>query len=130
LLVLRLERSTDQVIKPINPAALSRWVGQIPADLVANMSKVAPMLATLGYDPAANPPNYGEMDQFVRANMRLINQQTEAWAKKSQQIEEKRIELKETLTKLGRHFKEVNQKDEHAKEADEWLEKLSANIAE
>jgi len=34
-------------------------VGQIPDDVVTDMASIAPMLALLGYDPAANPPAYG-----------------------------------------------------------------------
>ena len=44
----RLERSTDQVIKPINIEALSKWVGAIPEDVVRDMAEVAPMLEFLG----------------------------------------------------------------------------------
>uniref|UniRef100_A0A8C6SQP5 Protein-tyrosine sulfotransferase n=1 Tax=Neogobius melanostomus TaxID=47308 RepID=A0A8C6SQP5_9GOBI len=51
-----VERSTDQVIKPVNVEALSKWVGKIPGDVVRDMSVIAPMLSRLGYDPHANPP--------------------------------------------------------------------------
>lgn len=44
----RLERSTDQVIKPINMEALSKWVGAIPKDVVRDMATIAPMLEFLG----------------------------------------------------------------------------------
>jgi len=44
----RLERSTDQVIKPINIEALSKWVGKIPSDVVKDMANIAPMLSILG----------------------------------------------------------------------------------
>lgn len=33
----------------------------MPADVVAEMDQVAPMLKVLGYDPTANPPNYGKL---------------------------------------------------------------------
>jgi protein-tyrosine sulfotransferase len=56
------ERSTDQIIKPINVDALSTWVGIIPNDVVNDMASVAPMLARLGYDPLANPPKYDSPD--------------------------------------------------------------------
>ncbi len=49
-----------QVVKPVNVDALSKWVGKIPEDVVAEMDSVAPMLRKLGYDPHANPPNYGK----------------------------------------------------------------------
>lgn len=75
----RLERSTDQVIKPINLEALSKWVGQIPEDVVRDMAKVAPMLSELGYDPHANPPNYGRPDSFVLNNTLQIKRDTAEW---------------------------------------------------
>lgn len=52
----RVERSSDQVIKPVNLEALSKWVGKIPDDVVRDMADIAPMLSVLGYDPYANPP--------------------------------------------------------------------------
>lgn len=54
----RVERSTDQVMKPVNTEALSKWVGHIPDDVISEMAEIAPMLARLGYDPQANPPDY------------------------------------------------------------------------
>lgn len=56
----RVERSSDQVIKPVNLEALSKWVGNIPDDVVRDMADIAPMLSILGYDPYANPPDYGK----------------------------------------------------------------------
>jgi len=54
-----VERSSDQVVRPLYQEALTKWVGQIPDDVVNDMANIAPMLSTLGYDPAANPPTYG-----------------------------------------------------------------------
>lgn len=53
-----VERSSDQVVRPVNRDALDKWVGQIPADVRADMADLAPMLSVLGYDPWANPPRY------------------------------------------------------------------------
>ncbi len=61
----RKELSTDQVEQPINIAALSKWVGEIPEDVVRDMDRIAPMLRKLGYDPFGNPPKYGEPDKEV-----------------------------------------------------------------
>lgn len=69
----RVERSTDQVIKPVNVEALSKWVGKIPADVVMDMAVIAPMLIRLGYDPHANPPNYGRPDPKVLDNTRRVS---------------------------------------------------------
>lgn len=44
----KMEKSTDQVVKPVNLEALTSWVGQIPDDVVAEMDQIAPMLRTLG----------------------------------------------------------------------------------
>ncbi|KAI5098865.1 protein-tyrosine sulfotransferase 1 [Silurus meridionalis] len=66
----KVERSTDQVIKPVNVEALSKWVGKIPVDVLRDMPVIAPMLARLGYDPHANPPNYGRPDARVLDNTR------------------------------------------------------------
>nr|XP_014347082.1 PREDICTED: protein-tyrosine sulfotransferase 1 isoform X2 [Latimeria chalumnae]XP_014347086.1 PREDICTED: protein-tyrosine sulfotransferase 1 isoform X2 [Latimeria chalumnae]XP_014347090.1 PREDICTED: protein-tyrosine sulfotransferase 1 isoform X2 [Latimeria chalumnae]XP_014347094.1 PREDICTED: protein-tyrosine sulfotransferase 1 isoform X2 [Latimeria chalumnae]XP_014347099.1 PREDICTED: protein-tyrosine sulfotransferase 1 isoform X2 [Latimeria chalumnae]XP_014347108.1 PREDICTED: protein-tyrosi len=68
----KVERSTDQVIKPVNVEALSKWVGKIPSDVLRDMPVIAPMLAKLGYDPYANPPNYGKPDQKVLENTKRI----------------------------------------------------------
>lgn len=54
-----MERSSDQVVRPLYQEALTKWVGQIPDDVVNDMANIAPMLTILGYDPAANPPVYG-----------------------------------------------------------------------
>lgn len=69
----RVERSSDQVIKPINLEALTKWVGHIPEDVVQDMANLAPMLSTLGYDPYANPPNYGSADEIVKENTNKVN---------------------------------------------------------
>ncbi|XP_025713838.1 protein-tyrosine sulfotransferase 2 isoform X1 [Callorhinus ursinus] len=68
----RIERSTDQVIKPVNLEALSKWTGHIPGDVVRDMAQIAPMLARLGYDPYANPPNYGNPDPIVINNTHRV----------------------------------------------------------
>lgn len=66
----RVERSSDQIIKPVNLAALTKWVGNIPDDVVREMADIAPMLSVLGYDPYANPPVYGAPDSLVSDNTR------------------------------------------------------------
>ncbi|XP_064536920.1 protein-tyrosine sulfotransferase isoform X2 [Drosophila montana] len=61
----KVERSSDQVIKPVNLEALSKWVGHIPSDVVRDMADIAPMLSVLGYDPYANPPDYAKSQPNV-----------------------------------------------------------------
>ncbi|XP_059398188.1 protein-tyrosine sulfotransferase 1-like [Carassius carassius] len=67
----KVELSTDQVIKPVNTEALSKWVGKIPADVVNDMASLAPMLSRLGYDPLANPPNYNKPDLLFLKNTKI-----------------------------------------------------------
>lgn len=64
----KVERSSDQVIKPVNLEALTKWVGKLPDDVVQDMQNIAPMLSVLGYNPYENPPNYGSPDAFVKEN--------------------------------------------------------------
>lgn len=52
-------------MKPVNTDALSSWVGHIPADVMSDMAEIAPMLARLGYDPHANPPDYTRPEHVV-----------------------------------------------------------------
>lgn len=75
----KMERSTDQVIKPVNLEALTKWVGQMPKDVVRDMADIAPMLAVLGYDPYGNPPNYGKPDTLVVDNTRDVQSNKHHW---------------------------------------------------
>lgn len=75
----KVERSSDQVIKPVNLEALSSWVGHIPDDVVADMDKIAPMLRKLGYDPTANPPNYGSPDANIKENTFDVQKNKAYW---------------------------------------------------
>lgn len=82
----RVERSSDQVIKPVNLEALNKWVGNIPDDVVKEMAELAPMLSVLGYDPYANPPNYGKPDETVAVNTRNIQKNLDEWEKKAKEL--------------------------------------------
>ena len=73
----RVERSTDQVAKPVNVDALTSWVGHIPNDVLRDLQTIAPMLVKLGYDVHNRNPKYGEPDAIVRANMKLIKEHPE-----------------------------------------------------
>lgn len=81
-----MERSSDQVIKPVNLEALTKWVGQIPNDVVRDMAELAPMLQILGYDPHANPPSYGEADAVVRDNTKQIKLNQRQWEEKARDL--------------------------------------------
>ncbi|KAJ8266171.1 hypothetical protein GJAV_G00126770 [Gymnothorax javanicus] len=65
----KVEKSSDQVMRPVNTDALSKWVGHIPEELLNDMPQIAPMLARLGYDPLANPPNYTRPDPRLQDNI-------------------------------------------------------------
>ncbi|XP_060579460.1 protein-tyrosine sulfotransferase 1-like [Ruditapes philippinarum] len=84
--VSKTEKSSDQIIKPVNLEALNKWVGHIPDDVVKDMAKVAPMLRTLGYDPDANPPNYGKPDSKVADNTLHIQQNVEFWKQREEEL--------------------------------------------
>ncbi|KAK2710923.1 hypothetical protein QYM36_012184 [Artemia franciscana] len=91
----KVERSSDQVIKPINLEALTKWVGKIPQDVVDKMEELAPMLKKLGYDPNGNPPNYGDPDAFVQQNTLEIKKQEHVWVNKTKVLlTEKLVDLK------------------------------------
>lgn len=84
--VSKTEKSSDQIIKPVNLEALHKWVGHIPQDVTDDMPKIAPMLRTLGYDPLANPPNYGQPDPKVADNTLHIQQNIEYWKRREEEI--------------------------------------------
>ncbi|XP_015121957.1 protein-tyrosine sulfotransferase [Diachasma alloeum] len=82
----KVERSSDQVIKPINLEALTKWVGNIPEDVVRDMAEIAPMLSVLGYDPYANPPEYGTPDSVVSDNTRRVLADGHKWTEKAREL--------------------------------------------
>jgi len=81
-----VERSSDQVVKPVNVEALSKWVGAIPDDVLQEMDTIAPMLQAFGYDPKANPPNYGEPDPEVATNTYDVQKNSDKWVKTVQDV--------------------------------------------
>ncbi|RWS08996.1 protein-tyrosine sulfotransferase 2-like protein [Dinothrombium tinctorium] len=95
----KLERSTDQVIKPVNIEALSKWVGQFPPDVIQDMPMIAPMLTVLGYDPNANPPDYGKPDSMVLQNMKELENNKELWKRKETEMIEMRENIRRSLVK-------------------------------
>ncbi|XP_070572657.1 protein-tyrosine sulfotransferase 1-like [Ptychodera flava] len=102
----RLEFSTDQVVKPVNLEALSTWVGQIPEDVLEIMAEVAPMLAKLGYDPMANPPSYGEPDDIVVNNTKLIKASTFFQDSSIPKDTDERIKRNEEALRLAKAYKQ------------------------
>ncbi|WKY00373.1 hypothetical protein Q1695_014880 [Nippostrongylus brasiliensis] len=81
-----VERSSDQVVKPVNLDALAKWVGEIPQDVIDEMDTIAPMLRQLGYDPNANPPNYGQPDELVSQKTDDVHKNGDEWYRKAVQV--------------------------------------------
>lgn len=95
LTLCRVERSTDQVMKPVNTDALSKWVGNIPPDVMSDMAEIAPMLARLGYDPHANPPDYTRPEPKVSSyNYSQVNLKTHVRKRRKHFLEQ--LSLKNT----------------------------------
>ena len=84
-----------QVVKPVNLDALSKWVGHIPEDVIADMAEIAPMLKTMGYDPHGNPPNYGDADKEVIQNTNDIKKNNDDWEKQGEIVKQKSKKLTE-----------------------------------
>lgn len=82
----KVERSSDQVVKPVNLEALTSWVGKIPQDVLDEMDQIAPMLRKLGYDPNANPPNYGDPDPKIKENTFHVQQNRQYWSELGQKF--------------------------------------------
>jgi len=89
LCIYRVEKSTDQVIKPVNMEALGRWADFVPDDVRRDIHKIAPMLGRLGYDADAYPPSYGQADALVTNNTLLVKQNEEYWQRRAQDIFER-----------------------------------------
>lgn len=94
----RVEKSTDQVIKPVNMEALVKWVNHVPMDVRRDIHKIAPMLSRLGYDPEAYPPTYGQADAMVANNTLLVKQNEKYWQRKAQDIFEEETKVASTLS--------------------------------
>jgi protein-tyrosine sulfotransferase len=78
--VSKTEKSTDQIVKPVNLEALSSWVGHIPEDVISELDVIAPMLKKLGYDPTQNnSPNYGEPDSIIMENTLSVKKNSDYW---------------------------------------------------
>lgn len=82
----RVERSSDQVIKPINVEALKKWQEHFPEDVLKNAADVAPMLARLGYDPYIYKPDYGSPDALVRNYTNLVSSNSKVWQDRAEKL--------------------------------------------
>lgn len=73
------------MVRPLYQEALTKWVGQIPDDVIGDMANIAPMLATLGYDPAANPPTYAIPENEPRQQLYPEEQRQEQQEQQQEQ---------------------------------------------
>ena len=78
----RVERSTDQVIRPINIDALTTWVDSVPESVRRNIDTIAPMLVQLGYDAHAYPPAYGQPEPLVADNTQSVRTHADYWRRR------------------------------------------------
>ena len=63
------------------------------------MDRIAPMLATLGYDPFKNPPHYGQPDEEVANNTKNLRDREDYWSRrKDVLLEEMRKSTEEPIT--------------------------------
>ena len=84
--VSKVERSSDQIIKPINVDALTTWVGFYDEDILEDMDAIAPMLRKFGYDPEDEKPVYGVPDGEVANNTHQIHQKKQFWENKAKEL--------------------------------------------
>ena len=78
--ISKLERSSDQVIKPVNLLALYEW--QQNKDILNILDKldtIAPILRKLGYDSTSNSTNYGQADFKVITDTQNIQKNKKYW---------------------------------------------------
>lgn len=97
------------MIKPINMEALTKWVGHIPDDVVRDMADIAPMLSVLGYDPYANPPNYGKPDAIVADNTRQVIENLDVWEERARKLFHPSNELEENMMEDAAATEPANQ---------------------
>ena len=83
---VKVERSSDQIIKPINSDALTSWVGYFDEDILEDMDAIAPMLRKFGYDPEDNSPVYGIPDGEVVNNTNDIHDKKHYWEIKAREL--------------------------------------------
>lgn len=86
----KTERSTDQVVKPVNLEALTKWAPFVPEDVRRNIRSIAPMLEKLGYDVDSYPPKYGVPDPVVWNQTNEMKKNSDYWVKKVDQIQWKK----------------------------------------
>ena len=92
----RTERSTDQIVKPVNLQALTAWVDAFPDNLRSKVAKLAPMMRHLGYDLSKYPPTYGSApaDTVVLENTHSVLKNVSHWERYMKNLLGKQSTLK------------------------------------
>lgn len=114
-LFCRVERSSDQVIKPINLEALTKWVGHFPEDVLKDLAHIAPMLDRLGYDVFTNPPDYGKPDDFVQNNTKSIHTNPDIWRERAKSLLAMSVEVVAKLQEADLKADSTNNKSDSFK---------------
>jgi protein-tyrosine sulfotransferase len=89
ILLCRTEHSSDQVVKPINLDAITKWVDTFPKEIKKELDTLAPMLKKLGYDIESDTPTYGSADQLVLDNMKELKHNADFWNLKARSFARK-----------------------------------------
>ena len=63
------------------------------------------MLKKLGYDPDANPPNYGKPDTFVMENMNELDRNKKDWENKENILKNMREEIRKNIFNSSKKIK-------------------------
>ena len=81
----KTEKSSDQVVKPVNLEGLDLWFDKIPDRILDDIDNLAPMLKKLGYDTKSRRPNYGDADAKIKENTLNIKANRQYWINISNQ---------------------------------------------
>ena len=89
------------------------WRTSVSSNRVNNPTNT--WLSTLGYDPDANPPNYGKADKIVVENTNDIKEHDRDWNEIAEKV--KSLSKKDTMPRGGKH--------DDIKDFDQWPDLLS-----
>jgi len=59
--------------------ALTKWVGNIPSDVLEDIDQIAPMIKILGYDTKLTFVSYGNPDPEVMQNTNQLQENQTYW---------------------------------------------------
>lgn len=101
-----VERSTDQVVKPLYIDSLNAWVGHLPADVETDIEEIAPMIKILGYSTNKDP-YYGRPDWEVteKYNKWLASQDPKAVKNAPPELTEEELRANEKQANERKNIK-------------------------